>query len=397
MITVVGGVYRERCVEPHWDDVYGSAGRAAAAMSGSIDGVRLYTYRAEGMSDGLENLAAVYGLDIQGPAVSGPGISFDYIHSLSEPAIAPRPDAIVQNEPIVVHDDVVLRFGMLEGTARVQARRAIYDPQSAFDPRGFRENGSDAEKLALILNRPEAFQITGERDPDRAIEALMAHEHADVVVLKMGGKGALVASGADRAMVPAYRSDTVWKVGSGDVFSANFALHWGVHDASPAVAADLASRAVSRYSATRALPSPSADELRSQPVDPVIPGTGRIYIAAPFFNLGELWMLGEVRRRLLEMGVEVFSPLHDVGRGPGHLVARLDLEGLDRCDAVLAILNGGDSGTIFEIGYAVARRLPVVALAQNVRPEDLKMPEGAGCRIVEDLVTAIYHAVWSLP
>lgn len=397
MITVVGGVYRERCVEPHWDDVYGSAGRAAAAMSGSVDGVRLHTYRSEGMSDGLENLAAVYALEVQGPNVSGPGVSFDYMHSLSEPAIAPRPDAIVQNDPIVVHDDVVLRFGMLEGTARVQARRAIYDPQSAFDPRGFRENGSDAEELALILNRLEAFQITGEHDPERAIEALMAHEHADVVVLKMGGKGALVASGSDRVTIPAYRSETVWKVGSGDVFSAIFALHWGVHDAPPALAADLASRAVSHYSATRALPSPSADELQSRPVDPVIPGKGRIYIAAPFFNLGELWMLGEVRRRLLEMGVEVFSPLHDVGRGPGHLVARLDLEGLDQCDAVLAILNGGDAGTIFEIGYAVARGLPVVALAQNVRPEDLKMPEGMGCRIVEDLVTAIYHAVWSLP
>ncbi|GEM71952.1 MAG: nucleoside 2-deoxyribosyltransferase [Sphingomonas sp.] len=397
MISVVGGVYRERCVEPHWDDVYGSAGRAAAAMSGAVDGVALHTYQADGMAEGLENLAAVYGLDVRGPVIDGPGIAFDYMHSLAEPAIAPRPDAIVRREPIVVRDDVVLRFGMLEGTAEVHARRAIYDPQSAFDPRGFRENGSTADELALILNRLEALQLTGERDPDRAIEALMSREDADVVVLKMGGKGALVADAEGRVLIPAYRSETVWKIGSGDVFSANFALHWGVNGASPARAADLASRAVSRYSASRALPSPSAAELDADEAAPVTPGSGRVYIAAPFFNLAELWMLGEVRRRLLEMGVEVFSPLHDVGRGPGHLVAKLDLEGLDRCDVVLAILNGGDAGTIFEIGYAVARGLPVVALAQNVRPEDLKMPEGTGCRIVEDLVTAIYHAVWALP
>jgi nucleoside 2-deoxyribosyltransferase len=97
------------------------------------------------------------------------------------------------------------------------------------------------------------------------------------------------------------------------------------------------------------------------------------------------------------MGVAVFSPLHDVGRGSASEVARKDLEGLDACDAVLAVLNGGDTGTIFEIGYAIARSKPVVALAQNVRPEDLKMPEGTGCHIAGDFVTAIYQAVWSLP
>ena len=83
-------------------------------------------------------------------------------------------------------------------------------------------------------------------------------------------------------------------------------------------------------------------------------------------------------------------------RGPASEVAAKDLEGLDSCSAVLAVLNGGDAGTIFEVGYAVAKEIPVVALAQNVRPEDLKMPDGAGCRIAEDLVSAIYHVVWSL-
>ena len=105
----------------------------------------------------------------------------------------------------------------------------------------------------------------------------------------------------------------------------------------------------------------------------------------------------EARKCLLEMGVGVFSPLHDVGRGPAHEITKADLEGLEDCDAVLAILNGGDAGTIFEIGYAVAKGTPVVALAQNVRPEDLKMPEGSGCFIADDFVTAIYHAVWALP
>ncbi|GFZ66165.1 hypothetical protein PSE10B_26870 [Pseudomonas amygdali pv. eriobotryae] len=33
MITIVGGVYRERCMRPAWDDIYGSAGRAATAIA----------------------------------------------------------------------------------------------------------------------------------------------------------------------------------------------------------------------------------------------------------------------------------------------------------------------------------------------------------------------------
>lgn len=397
MTTVAGGVYRERCAEPFWNDVYGSAGRAAAAISHALPGVTLSTYRADGLADGLENLGAVYGLSIVGPVVPGDGISFDYMHSLADPRIAPRPDAIPQYAPFRVEDDVVLRFGMLEGTAEVHARRAVYDPQSAFDPRPFGENGSTAGELALILNRLEGRRLTGKDEAEQIVEALLSDGHARTVVLKLGGRGALVALGGERTVIPAYRSETVWKIGSGDVFSAAFALHWAVNDLPPAEAADLASRSVASYAATRTLPSPSTGDLRALPVEPVIPGRGRVYLAAPFFNLGELWMVEEVRKRLLDMHVPVFSPLHDVGRGPGHVVAQKDLEGLNGCDVVLAILNGGDAGTIFEIGYAVAKGIPVVALAQNVRPEDLKMPVGSGCVIAEDLVSAIYQAVWRLP
>ena len=153
MTTVVGGVYLERCVEPFWDDVYGSGGRAAAGLAG-VDNLRLLTYRATPLLDGVANLEAAFGLRIEGPEVPQ-SITFDYVHSLADPKIEPRPDAIRIVAPIEAVDDVVLRFGMLEGTARVKADMAVYDPQSAFDPRPFAENGSSAGRLALILNRLE--------------------------------------------------------------------------------------------------------------------------------------------------------------------------------------------------------------------------------------------------
>lgn len=395
MTTVVGGVYSERCIEPNWREVYGSAGRAAAAISGAVPGVRLVTYRSDQLGDGLANLAAAFDLRMDGPPV-GFAIAFDYTHSLAVPRIVPRPDAIQQQQPIDVEDDVVLRFGMLEGTARIRARRAVYDPQSAFDPRPFGENGSVADELALILNQREATCLTGETDPGSAAAVLLGRGDAQVVVVKRGGRGALVASAAGSSLVPAYRSASVFKLGSGDVFSASFTQFWAVEGRSPAEAADLASRATSRYCETMSLPIAAAADLQDLAPAPVMSAPGRVYIAAPFFNLAELWLVEELRDQLLAAGVDVFSPFHDVGPGSAELVAPLDLAALDECDAVLAVLNGGDAGTIFEIGYATAKGIPIVALAQNMRPEDMKMPLGSGCLVVTDVVSAIYQTVWQL-
>lgn len=394
MTTVVGGVYAERCIEPFWDDVYGSAGRAAAAISG-VTPPRLITYRADDLADGIENLAAVYRLPIEGPSVPI-GVSFDYVHTLATPRITPRPDAINRQDPIGADDDVVLRFGMLEGDAIVRARRAIYDPQSAFCPAPFSRNGSKADELALILNRSEASRLTDEAEPEKAIARLFDQEQCAVVVLKMGGYGAMVATRDAISRVPAYKSERVFKIGSGDVYSAAFTQFWAIEGRDPAEAADLASRAASYYCASRSLPTPLADELKRLVATPVAPKEGRIYLAAPFFNLGERWIVEQARTLLLDAGAKVFSPLHDVGVDASFDIAPADLAGLDECDAVLAILNGADVGTVFEVGYAVARGLPVVALAQNMRAENLKMIEGSGCQVVQDLASAIYHAVWSL-
>jgi len=64
---------------------------------------------------------------------------------------------------------------------------------------------------------------------------------------------------------------------------------------------------------------------------------------------------------------------------------------------VFAILNGLDTGTVFEVGYAVRKGIPVVALAQNVKDEDLKMLTGTGCTVLDDFASALYQAVWRLP
>ena len=51
---------------------------------------------------------------------------------------------------------------------------------------------------------------------------------------------------------------------------------------------------------------------------------------------------------------------------------------------------------MFEIGYAVAKGIPVIVFGQCVGKEDLLMIEGSeNCRIFGDFPTAIYHAAWA--
>ncbi|WP_221623397.1 nucleoside 2-deoxyribosyltransferase [Burkholderia ubonensis] len=67
---------------------------------------------------------------------------------------------------------------------------------------------------------------------------------------------------------------------------------------------------------------------------------------------------------------------------------------MNSCDRVLAILDGLDAGTVFEVGYARAKGIPIYALAQAVNEEDLKMVVGSDCNMFFDFVTALHHTAW---
>lgn len=96
------------------------------------------------------------------------------------------------------------------------------------------------------------------------------------------------------------------------------------------------------------------------------------------------------------LGGNTFSPIHDVGAyGGSDYIASKDLDGLRSCNTVLAVIDGEDAGTLFEVGYARSLGIPVVALAEAPRPESLTMLAGTGCTITDDFTTAIYGAIWS--
>lgn len=79
-------------------------------------------------------------------------------------------------------------------------------------------------------------------------------------------------------------------------------------------------------------------------------------------------------------------------------IYRACLSELQRADVVLCVLDGpdADSGTSFEVGYAVARGIPVIALRTDWRPAE----DGLGncmlvrscttvCTTVDDVVLAL--------
>lgn len=391
-ITIAGGVYHERAVWPAWDQLYGSAGRAAAALAGHVGSVVLRTYARPDTAAAFQPYAAAYGFTFD-PMPAEQTISFEYVHSLSTPVISPATARIRANAPFSVEADAVLRFGMMEGSAVIKAERCVYDPQAPFNPEPFGVNGSRAAHLAIVGNRSEIVAMGRNDDPIAAARSLLG-DGAEVVVVKCGPAGAAVVEPPGVTTVPAYRTEHVWTVGSGDVFAAIFAARWAAHGDNARDAAGLASRAVATYVDSMSLPIPPVEALCGMKLPEARAIGGKVYLASPFFTLSQRWLVDESRRCLMELGLDVFSPVHDVGPGPAETVAPADLAALDDCDVVLAILDGLDSGTLFEVGHARAKAKPVYALAQAVSEEDLKMVVGSGCRVFDDFVTALHHVTW---
>ena len=216
-------------------------------------------------------------------------IAFEYLHPLSKPAI--EPDAYVANcarKPIdiCVEAESIIRFGIVEGTAKVQGRMVVYDPQTPSNPRLFAENGSSAERLAVVANKGEARRLTGEADAEAACRKLVA-DGAEVAVVKCGAAGCVVGTSAACQWIPAFQTESVWPIGSGDVFTALFAHGWIESKLAPAEAARLASHGTAHFVETRTFPKSSDLAVTRAPLK-VCEKTKhkQVYLAGPFFNLG---------------------------------------------------------------------------------------------------------------
>jgi len=380
-MQIAGGVYTETCVVPSWYEEFGSGGRAAAAVSTLSPGSVLHTYARGGNQAGITRLQSL-GLKVrQSPCQNG--VAFAYFHPLSKPYIEPSPAKIFQNDPIYVEGNAVLRFGFLDGDAIVRAARAVYDPQTSKNPVPFFGNGSRAKELALVVNEAEALSIAPNFAPEEACREIISKHSADVVVLKRGTRGAMIfeSDGSER-YIPAYRSEKVFKIGTGDVFSAIFAYYWAEEKRPTSEAANLASQYVSRYAETRCLTPSVHGDVEMFPIGQI--QLHPLRLEGKVDTIGRRYIMEEACFRLRELGAKVVCPLVD---GP------------QKCDeewGALLVLSDRPEELAMQRCINAAHEGRSVTMLLEIGDQGSMMKlKDKGVNIVSDFTTALYHASWS--
>lgn len=102
------------------------------------------------------------------------------------------------------------------------------------------------------------------------------------------------------------------------------------------------------------------------------------YLAAPFFNQGEKQYTETIANIVSEAfgsQLSLYIPYIDTGiiltsissEDDKDLVFKKNMIGIDNSDLLILILDNEDAGVCWEMGYAYARNMPMLALWTDVR------------------------------
>jgi nucleoside 2-deoxyribosyltransferase len=100
----------------------------------------------------------------------------------------------------------------------------------------------------------------------------------------------------------------------------------------------------------------------------------KAYIAGPLCSESEREYLERIEKICIKLGIETFLPHRDCGLWKEGKdlkeIAKGDLKGFEDCDFVIANLNGFNvgAGTAWEMGYAYANKIPVIAIKTDRKP-----------------------------
>ena len=94
----------------------------------------------------------------------------------------------------------------------------------------------------------------------------------------------------------------------------------------------------------------------------------RIYFAGPLFTAAERDWNASLAGALRGAGHDVFLPQEQEPGKDAKGIFETDVEGIDRADGLVAIMDGADpdSGTSWEVGYAY-RKKPIVLVRTDMR------------------------------
>lgn len=130
-----------------------------------------------------------------------------------------------------------------------------------------------------------------------------------------------------------------------------------------------------------------------------------IYLAAPDFANADRWAIDKAISALEYHNFSVRRPVQENGELPSDSdihdlksTYREDLSLLDKCGLVFAVPTGRDPGTLVEVGYALAKGMPVVVFDPNRECANTMVIAGAHpySTDLEECITGVYTIVAEL-
>ena len=125
-----------------------------------------------------------------------------------------------------------------------------------------------------------------------------------------------------------------------------------------------------------------------------------IYIAAPFFNEAQVELVDAIEQALDLNGIEYYSPRSEgvlMNMSPEEKKARMkyifdkNVQMLNECDTVVAVIDNYDTGTVWEIGYAFAKEKRIITITDHYYGVNVMINECivAHCTEVPQLPAAV--------
>ncbi|RXQ90969.1 hypothetical protein EO244_12760 [Ancylomarina salipaludis] len=403
MITVVGGTYRELCIEPNHNEIYGSGLRAVKLLlENTDDAINFYTSGNSFIKSHLSNYCKVYNKLSTNVIDNDVLFTFKYSFFLDNPNIYPSVNSNESKNLVRVKDKNVICFGMLDSNFQIDAEKVVFDPQSSCAPISFNDS-SNAKELVYIVNLNEAKVLSKKEQLDDILEHFFCTEKVFALIIKNGPYGAtLFESKSTKYEIPVFKSSNVFKIGSGDIFTTVFGYYWlsgQINELKKC--AEKASKITAIYCEYGAYSNlfkgcDVMKQLKNLKIEHSEIIDKQVYLAGPIFSLSNLILIDKVRDCFIDMGIRVFSPYHDVGIGDSTEIAKSDIVGIDTSDIVFAIIDGLDSGTMIELGYAMSKGKKIVGYNKNENVDSLLMLSPANCVFHRDLTSAIYHTIWNI-
>lgn len=124
----------------------------------------------------------------------------------------------------------------------------------------------------------------------------------------------------------------------------------------------------------------------------------KVYIAAPFFNPTQLLIVEGIKEILIKNNIQFFSPkdesMFKQGDNPKDILD-LNCRAILTSDAVVAVTDGKDVGTMFECGYAYSHLVPIIYVWLDKKEGEkfnlMLAASGSVIHCLKDIPSALYN------